>query len=641
MGIRLFLVALIVGLASFSFLLAAKNQDQILRSSSAKTMTDPKNRRLEQIDVDELSNFNPIAGYIPLSSVQDQNNIDLDQKALEHQLAKQNQASFENALRIYNEGAFSKSAAEITLLTPLDVRLWKGTPVIGMSQIGNRVDGKLYNNVFAGETAITVQYDSTDIEEEKCQVGANPEPILDGCLVSAGSLEIALNPGNLRAYPYTYDLEVSNVNKRTIQSFSTTAQNEMYRCPHCPLEMYQKFYQYYGVFDYANQVVLAAFEGKSTNFERMNDDFGLYEFNERAELIKTTTVFMIIWMKVIERMENAISKCQPGCALEGNGCNDDSINSWDEAVAYYTGSLEGPNGSGIGVLLYAEADRRCVDFKTCGENSNSLSGTSGVNIDAFRLFELGQSALGSGECGEARAFKAGIEQKMLVPLIQGTLRHAWAFSAELSSEVSWGKGAGYLFSILPIVHSCDPDAALTVVSNMQTLGATDFFAVKAALESTYDCLGIIPLEVGGLWDSTINYYFAGFEPKGFEDETPTPTSKQTQTPTPAPTPIPTPNPTSKQTQTPSDDSSQAHTKALTWIPTSEQTTKPIATTSAPVEEVPTQVEGAPTEVPHPIPAKVDEDLDLVGSGSPRLESGRLLTQTTLLLLVGFLVLYLL
>jgi len=596
MGVPLFLVVL-MGLASFSSFVTAKNQSQSLRSSDSKTTTGARNRRLEPT-------FNPITGYIPLSSVVDQSKIDLDQKALEQELAMQNQDSFERALRVYNEGAFSNPVAQISLMTPLDAAFWKGTPVIGISQTGNRVDGTLYNSVLAGETAITIQYDSTGSEVEKCQVAANPEPIFDGCLMSEGLVELELSPDNFKGYPYTYDLEVSNVNKRTIQSFSTTAEDKMYRCPYCPLQMFQKFFQYYGTFDYANQLVLAAFEGKSTNFDGYNVDFSPYVFYEKAELIKTTTVFMIIWMKVIERMENAISKCRPGC-VEDNSCNTGSINSWDEAVAYYTGSLEGLDGSGNGVLLYAEADKRCVEFRTCGENYDSLSGTSGVNIDVFRYFELGQSALGSGECEEARAFKTSIEQKMLIPIVQGTLRQAWAFSAELSSQVSWGKGVGYLFSILPIVNYCNADVPVTVAANMQTeyTGGvvTDVFAVKAALELTYDCLGITPLEVGGLWDFTTDYYFPGFEPGGFESLTPTL--------------IP--------TQTSLEDSSQAPTKGPSLIPTDTPTTEPVATNLVP-------------------PTIVDEDLLGLGSGSPRLEYEHLLTLTSLFLLVDlFFVPYLL
>jgi len=603
MGFRLFPVAL-MGLSSFCSLATKDQSHQIVRSSAIKTMTGPRNHRLEQLYEDKPSSFSPIAGYIPLSSVVDQSRIDLDQKALEQQFSIQTQESFEKALRIYREGAFSNPVAEITLLAPLDVAFWKGTPVIGISQTGNRVDGKLYHTVLAGETDITIQYDNTGIEEQKCQVRANPEPILDGCLMSIGLIELALDPDTLRGYSYTYDPEVSTVNKRTIQSFSITSEDKMYRCPFCPLEMYEKFYLYYGrTFDYANQVVLAAFEGKSTNFDKFNIDFGLgwYELYERpeliqkGELIQTTTVFMIIWMKVIERMENAISKCRSEC-VEGKSCNTDAINSWDEAVAYYTGSLEGPDGSGNGVLLYAEADKRCVEFKTCGENHDSLSGTSGVNIDIFQYFKLGQSALGSGECEEARAFKTSIEQKMIILLVQGTLRHAWAFSAELTSYVSWGKGIGYLFSSLPIVHFCDADAAMALASNMET----NVFLVKAALESTYNCLGITPLEVGGLWDSSSKYYFAGFEPEGLETATPTSTS------TPS--------------QTSFDNSSQAPAKAPTLIPTDAPTIS------------------QPTIATPPIPVKIDENLAGLGSGSPRLEPGRLLTQTApLLLLVDFLV----
>jgi hypothetical protein len=47
--------------------------------------------------------------------------------------------------------------------------------------------------------------------------------------------------------------------------------------------------------------------------------------------------------------------------------NQDSASAWDEAVAYYVGSLEGTDGKGDGVLLYDLADKQCINFRTCGE----------------------------------------------------------------------------------------------------------------------------------------------------------------------------------------------------------------------------------------------------------------------------------
>merc|ERR1712194_469053 len=77
---------------------------------------------------------------------------------------------------------------------------------------------------------------------------------MGGCLAASGSVTI----DGKTDVAYTYDPLVNNVAKRTIQEFSTSAQKKMMECANCPYEMYQKFYNYYGQYDYANQIVLAA-----------------------------------------------------------------------------------------------------------------------------------------------------------------------------------------------------------------------------------------------------------------------------------------------------------------------------------------------------------------------------------------------
>ena len=77
--------------------------------------------------------------------------------------------------------------------------------------------------------------------------------------------------------------------------------------------------------------------------------------------------------------------------------NTDSLGFWDKGVAYYTGSLEGADGSSksgaYGELTYAYAERRCVEFKTCGVVGGSVSGGSRVNFELATLFYDGQRFL--------------------------------------------------------------------------------------------------------------------------------------------------------------------------------------------------------------------------------------------------------
>ena len=87
-------------------------------------------------------------------------------------------------------------------------------------------------------------------------------------------------------------------------------------------------------------------------------------------MIKKGTAYMTIWMYVIREMEDALDDCKEACTIED--CNDDPVHAWDEGVAFYTGSLEGSDGSGSGKLAYALADKRCANFKTCGDMGLSL-----------------------------------------------------------------------------------------------------------------------------------------------------------------------------------------------------------------------------------------------------------------------------
>ena len=88
----------------------------------------------------------------------------------------------------------------------------------------------------------------------------------------SGNIEI----GELGEYAYTYNPLQSNFNARTIQGFSTEAKEKMLECPGCPYKTYEKYFKYYGVVDYANQWILAAFNKGSTSFAKGNANFASY-----------------------------------------------------------------------------------------------------------------------------------------------------------------------------------------------------------------------------------------------------------------------------------------------------------------------------------------------------------------------------
>lgn len=451
-----------------------------------------------------------IAGYEPASQVTDHNAIDLDQKAIEGRLALATEASFEEAEDIYLNGGHSKSYALVELTPTLSKPVSKGTIVSGTTESGAKTTAKFYESYDAGMGMVKLQYQTTDIQESyvTCRVGALPpvDRMLTGCFAATGSLII---DGDDTDYTYEYDPEKDNNNGRTIAAFSTAAESKMLSgCPGCPYAEFIKYYNYYGRADYAHEWVTAAFDAETTSFTNGNADFSKYGFIGRAEAIKKGTAYMNVYMYVIREFEDALDDCNRDCIA----CNDDPVHAWDEGVAFYTGSLEGVDGSGSGRLIHSLADKRCANFKTCSSTGDKLDGQSKVNYDLFSQFILGKYNLLTGNCAALRPSIDRIVNLMSVPLIQGTLRYAHKVDKLSEGEKGQAEGAVFAAAVLPRVHACSPEDAAIIYSNMG-VGAisASFEEVKAAFERNYECMGITCAEVGGLWNG-IEGYYEGAEP---------------------------------------------------------------------------------------------------------------------------------
>jgi hypothetical protein len=228
---------------------------------------------------------------------------------------------------------------------------------------------------------------------------------------------------------------------------------------------------------------------------------------------------MNLWMAIQNELNTAIVQCQEGCLEES--CNEDSIHSWDLSVAFYAGSLEGTHtlGSGNGRLLHKLADKRCVSFHTC----DGYHGLSSVNDEMFQLFLAGQHRIQRGKCSVAKDIMKRISSLMIVPLLQEALWHAHITDTkpeellkepEDADKISAGT-ATVAAAILPLIHSCDPLAANVVLENLKTGHDANFAHVKAALESTYECMGITCEDVGGLYHGGKKMYVKGAEPCGY------------------------------------------------------------------------------------------------------------------------------
>lgn len=219
-------------------------------------------------------------------------------------------------------------------------------------------------------------------------------------------------------------------------------------------------------------------------------------------------------------MEHAIDQCEMPCQKTGDivyneshtpRCDDSPVRAWDQAVAYYTGSLEGATGLGEGLLLFGLADRMCSRFLTCGKDASLRFGISHVNNLAIDLFTEGQQHVLKRECEPARQAKDKIVKLMAVPLVQATILSAFEqVHGPKKDTVETHKmemqGTSYASTVLPLVHDCNPEDALIIYENMlldndaanHTI-VPDFLKVKQAFERNYRCMGITCKAVGGIW----------------------------------------------------------------------------------------------------------------------------------------------
>jgi hypothetical protein len=337
-------------------------------------------------------------------------------------------------------------------------------------------------------------------------------------------------------YEYKYDVREENFNGRYLKRLSSGADQAMRSCPQCGYYPdFKKFVDYYGNVDYTHKWINAAFYGEQTNFEngRGNADFGIMDKGALSEAIAKGSAYMSVLMYVIKQLEDSMSKCNAGCTTAG--CNEGAVHSLDEAVAFYAGSLEGRDGSGDGVLLYNLADKRSLDFRTAGENGDSLEGTSYVNIQVIREFQRAQLFLLEKDCPSAEIAKTNIVNLMKVPLIQGVLRYAYvrefanpgtdelSVKAEAANpgtdELSMkaeAAGASFAAAVLPWVHACERVDA-DIIYDIMRVGSEpsqqdSFKEVKQAFERNYKCLGISCSDVGGQW--AVDGYAPGAEPCG-------------------------------------------------------------------------------------------------------------------------------
>lgn len=368
-----------------------------------------------------------------------------------------------------------------------------------------------------------VGYSSTSAVDEHSYIDLDLKSLLDTTAVQnwTGALNVYLNGENSH----------KSSSMRTLAKFSTDAAGKMAAQP-----MFNKYFSYYDAqpdftgAKYAHEWVVHAINGTGP-FAGASDV-------ARKELANKGAAYMSVWMYVIHEMEDAIGDCRRG-EIEDN---DAGVKAWDEAIAFYAGSLEGgtTGGSTSGTSVYRLAEKRCQNFATCGEAGKlSGSGISSVNQRMLAQFTEGQALIATGQkhdCNMLQVAKEKITQLMTIPLIQGALRYAWKCFQSTNAASSWNKsvaeGAVFSAAVLPQIYACDASAATLIARNQDWSSINNvsfptmndgFASVLAAYESVYSCLGVTCADIGQLEEAggdhtPCNDPIAGYTPDTNVDE---------------------------------------------------------------------------------------------------------------------------
>lgn len=425
-----------------------------------------------------------ITGYTPGSDVVQHSRIDLDQNVFEDYLKN---GDFVSAKNVYEKGGHSGAHEVLTLKSPLVKDVAKKTSVTQ----GETKKGHVKKDAAQGATTIEINYDSV------CYTGGlkTENQSTDGCFdlsqtITIGDLSLEVTGGQ-RKYRTLKGFSYAN-NKPPDGSDKMKGQ-----------EMYEIYRAYFKDPAYGHAQVMAALDnnGKCTD---ANSADGCKE-DARKQIAKKGSLFLNVWMYILREAEDAIQDCESGC---GNSCNDDpSVHAWDEAVAFYSGSMAGKDMNGAkGKLMWMLTGVLCSKFGN-REGKKNLCEENKLNNEIMGEFKKGKDFLADGNCVETIRIKKRLFQLMTIPLVQGFYRYAWRLLNDPQAVAKrtnlLGEADSFASAILPQVAMCNKSVAdkiakntLYTTANLASPMADGYKDVKMALESVYPCLGITCKDIG-------------------------------------------------------------------------------------------------------------------------------------------------
>jgi hypothetical protein len=242
-----------------------------------------------------------------------------------------------------------------------------------------------------------------------------------------------------------------------------------------------------------------------------NADFALLKGRKgHGEGLLKGAAYLNVYMFVLGKLGLSVKYCNAGQIHRAEY-------ALDEAVAFYTGSQADRSITDNGRFIFALADKRCQDFKTCGHSGADTNGTAHVNLKIIHTFKDMQEDYvkrNQSLCPKAADNVKYISQLMKVPIIQSVL--AYGYIREYSDdnspddvEKAEAKGATYAAAVLPYLNECSQKYAGLLYENMRVGSDTEqvsYKRVRESFEECYEALGVSCDLVGGIWDSARGQY---------------------------------------------------------------------------------------------------------------------------------------
>ena len=450
--------------------------------------------------------FPAIRDYHPQHDLSLLSALGSDLKAIDLLLLAETEDAFLQAQDIYIHGGYSAPHAVLHMPDGgLPFNMEDETELSGTTKSGKPTTVTVIGGPYKeGDSPIKVEHRQSN---PVCRRTGLPNPNDSACLVEDGILTQA---GHAKTISYKYSTEGGIHSDHTLRNLSVNAKSKfkVHGNNHVPYyKDFQKYVDYFGVPDFGDKIVTAAFEGTVAEFPKQNlkFDFSILTMRARRSIILHTCAHLIVGLFVIREMEAGITHCDHRCG--SSNCNSDSIHALDGAVNLYTGDVYKETGKGN--FLYGLAQHMCAEFRTCGKNADRTDGEAKINSDIFAEFNAMQKYFDASQCLDAKKSKELVAQKIFVPLIQATLL-AIHMDSELDTSESRAERVAFTTMVLPLLYNCDNEEVTReialLLSPEVSAKPNSFLVVKLHMEAKYRCIGVECQDIGGIWDPNAKAY---------------------------------------------------------------------------------------------------------------------------------------